>query len=112
MNVHDSKHPIKMPETIDNLIVFGKYLCYTVAPWILYKMISSFHLRHKERKCGFLTFVTGSYLAPQNCKVLFDWKSPTTVSNLASFTIKLMIGYLYISLMDRKSCHVQSSSVI
>lgn len=53
-------------------------------------------LEIKEGKSGFLTFVTGSYLAPQNCKVIFDWQSPTTVSNLATFTIKVCV-YLFFS---------------
>ncbi|UXI16511.1 transcription factor [Sarcoptes scabiei] len=78
-------------------------------------MISSFHLRHKERKCGFLTFVTGSYLAPQNCKVLFDWKSPTTVSNLASFTIKFYQRNhkpYPITADDRLSVHITNGSQV
>ncbi|OTF77090.1 ubiquitin protein ligase-like protein, partial [Euroglyphus maynei] len=41
-------------------------------------MISNLQFSHKEGKSGFLTFITGSYLAPQNCKVIFDWQSPTT----------------------------------
>lgn len=53
------------------------------------RMISNFSFAVKEGKCGFLTFITGSYLAPQNCKVLFDWKGPTTVSNMITFTIKV-----------------------
>lgn len=57
----------------------------------LLRMISNFPaiFAIKEGKCGFLTFITGSYLAPQNCKVIFDWTSPTTVSNVSTFSIKV-----------------------
>ena len=60
------------------------------------RMISNFHFAIKEGKCGFLTFITGSYLAPQNCKVIFDWKSSqTTVSNVSTFTIKVSANMLW-----------------
>lgn len=67
---------------------------FIVIPWIIWKMISNIQFSHKEGKSGFLTFITGSYLAPQNCKVIFDWQSPTTVSNLATFIIKVCINYI------------------
>lgn len=59
-----------------------------------FKMISNFPFAYKEGKCGFLTFITGSYLAPQNCKVIFDCKPNDgciSVCNVMSFTIKVGI---------------------
>ncbi|KAH9426645.1 Apoptosis-resistant E3 ubiquitin protein ligase 1 [Dermatophagoides pteronyssinus] len=70
-----------------SVFLFGS-VSFIVIPWIIWKMISNIQFSHKEGKSGFLTFITGSYLAPQNCKVIFDWQSPTTVSNLATFIIK------------------------
>jgi hypothetical protein len=40
-------------------------------------------------KCGFLSYITGNFLAPQNCKVLFEWKEPSTVGNSFSFIINV-----------------------
>jgi len=40
-------------------------------------------------KCGFLSYITGNFLAPQNCKVIFGWKDPCTVGNTVSFVIKV-----------------------
>ncbi|KAH9406533.1 Apoptosis-resistant E3 ubiquitin protein ligase 1 [Tyrophagus putrescentiae] len=83
----------------------------------LFKMISNFPsiFAIKEGKCGFLTFITGSYLAPQNCKVIFDWKSPTTVSNVSTFSIKFFQRNYQpypITPEDQLSVHIQNGSQV
>lgn len=86
------------PICLLNLFVLyslGTFLLTTLVPLGIIetiRMISNFHFAIKEGKCGFLTFITGSYLAPQNCKVIFDCKSgtTTTVSNVSTFTIKVV----------------------
>ncbi|XP_013781434.2 apoptosis-resistant E3 ubiquitin protein ligase 1-like isoform X1 [Limulus polyphemus] len=40
------------------------------------------------RKLGCLAYVTGKYLAPQNCKVEFLWSDPEVVGSTLTFTIK------------------------
>ncbi|KFM69498.1 hypothetical protein X975_06284, partial [Stegodyphus mimosarum] len=39
-------------------------------------------------KHGFLSYVTGRYLSPLKCKVVFDWSEPQVVGNTMSFTVK------------------------
>uniref|UniRef100_A0A224Z314 HECT-type E3 ubiquitin transferase n=1 Tax=Rhipicephalus zambeziensis TaxID=60191 RepID=A0A224Z314_9ACAR len=39
-------------------------------------------------KLGFLSYLTGKYLSPANCKVEFDWKEPQVVGNTLTFFIK------------------------
>jgi len=40
-------------------------------------------------KFGFLNYVTGNYLSPQNCKVEFEWKDYCVVGNTVSFVVKV-----------------------
>lgn len=39
-------------------------------------------------KLGFLSYLTGKYLSPANCKVEFDWKEPQVVGSTLTFFIK------------------------
>lgn len=83
------------------LYSLGTFLLTTLVPLGIIetiRMISNFHFAIKEGKCGFLTFITGSYLAPQNCKVIFDCKSgtTTTVSNVSTFTIKVFFPIVFL----------------
>ncbi|XP_075591569.1 apoptosis-resistant E3 ubiquitin protein ligase 1 isoform X3 [Dermatophagoides farinae] len=92
-----------------------KFVLYVVIPLIILKMISNLQFSYKEGKSGFLTFITGSYLAPQNCKVIFDWQSPTTVSNLATFIIKFYQRNhkpYPITADDRVSVHITNGSQV
>ncbi|GFR29011.1 apoptosis-resistant E3 ubiquitin protein ligase 1 [Trichonephila clavata] len=41
-----------------------------------------------NQKLGFLSYVTGRYLSPLKCKVVFDWTEPQVVGNTMSFTVK------------------------
>ncbi|CAL1275254.1 unnamed protein product [Larinioides sclopetarius] len=41
-----------------------------------------------NQKLGFLSYVTGRYLSPLKCKVVFDWSEPQVVGNTMSFTVK------------------------
>lgn len=43
------------------------------------------------QKSGFLSYVTGNYLAPQNSKVKFEWTDPAVVGNTMSFEVKVSI---------------------
>lgn len=70
---------------------FVLFVLIPVLAFKTFKMLSNFLLAYKEGKCGFLTFITGTYLAPQNCKAIFDWQSPSTVSNTVIFTIKVSL---------------------
>ena len=58
-------------------------LASTMAPTLLLNDTSA------AAKFGFLSYVTGNYLAPQNCKVEFDWKDPCIVGSTVSFTIRV-----------------------
>jgi len=42
-----------------------------------------------EAKHSLLQYVTGKYLLPSNCKVIFDWKDPHVVGETVSFTVKV-----------------------
>ncbi|GFS85017.1 uncharacterized protein TNCV_1306221 [Trichonephila clavipes] len=42
-----------------------------------------------NQKLGFLSYVTGRYLSPLKCKVVFDWTEPQVVGNTMSFTVKV-----------------------
>ncbi|XP_071041064.1 apoptosis-resistant E3 ubiquitin protein ligase 1 isoform X3 [Parasteatoda tepidariorum] len=46
------------------------------------------HPQVTSSKLGFLSYVTGRYLSPSSCKVVFDWKEPQSVGNTMSFTVK------------------------
>ncbi|CAG2175383.1 unnamed protein product, partial [Oppiella nova] len=37
---------------------------------------------------GFLSYVTGNYLAPQNSRVKFEWTDPAVVGNTMTFVVK------------------------
>ncbi|RWS30289.1 apoptosis-resistant E3 ubiquitin protein ligase 1-like protein [Leptotrombidium deliense] len=39
-------------------------------------------------KHGFIRYITGSFLSPQNCKVVFQWKDPQVVGNTMSFVVE------------------------
>ncbi|KAG8182939.1 hypothetical protein JTE90_010568 [Oedothorax gibbosus] len=41
-----------------------------------------------NQKLGFLSFVTGRYLSPLKCKVVFEWTEPQVVGNTMSFSVK------------------------
>lgn len=40
-----------------------------------------------EAKHSLLQYVTGKYLLPSNCKVIFHWTDPHTVGHTVSFTV-------------------------
>lgn len=40
-----------------------------------------------EAKHSLLQYVTGKYLLPSNCKVIFHWTDPYTVGHTVSFTV-------------------------
>lgn len=40
-----------------------------------------------EAKHSLLQYVTGKYLLPSNCKVVFHWSDPHTVGHTVSFTV-------------------------
>lgn len=74
---------------------FGTMLALSVVIAVLVGMAStmsqpSMLLDHSAAvtKLGFLAYVTGKYLAPQNCKVEFDWSDPQVVGSTMTFIVK------------------------
>lgn len=47
------------------------------------------------QKSGFLSYVTGNYLAPQNSRVKFEWTDPAVVGNTMTFTVKVSYSQKY-----------------
>ena len=44
-----------------------------------------------SQKSGFLSYVTGNYLAPQNSRVKFEWTDPAVVGNTMTFVVKVRL---------------------
>lgn len=42
-----------------------------------------------KAKPSLLQYVTGKYLQPSNCKVLFEWEDPKTVGETFVFTVEV-----------------------
>jgi hypothetical protein len=44
---------------------------------------------HTHSKHSVVDFVTGKYLSPHHCKVVWDWEEPQQVGETVSFRIKV-----------------------
>lgn len=44
-----------------------------------------------EAKTSLLQYVTGKYLLPSNCTVIFEWDEPAVVGETVTFTVRVSL---------------------
>lgn len=82
------------------VVVNMNYASYSAAP-----------AHAADCKCSILEYITGKYLAIQNCEVSWEWEEPQVVGKMMTFKIKV-ISVLSLCVNYSKYMYILQHSVL